>query len=246
MTTDLLWLALIGFAGFSVASAAQAATGFGYALVAVPVFALLVDVPTAVVATTALGFLLTAGAGVAERAHVDRRPAVRLFVASLAGMPLGLLLLVRLDGRLLDALVALTVLAALPLVLRTGTLAGRAGLDVAAGGLSGLLLTSTGMNGPPLVVVLQGSGCSPRALRATLQVVFAGQDLVALAGFALIGRLSAEVGALVLGGALAIPLGWRLGDRLLRVMSPAQFRRGVIALLVVSALTLLGQALLSA
>ncbi len=246
MTMDLLWLALIGFAGFSVASAAQAATGFGGALVAVPVFALLVDVPTAVVAATGLGFLMTAGAGIVERAHVDRRTAVRFFVAGLVGMPLGLLLLARLDERLLDVLVALTVLAALPLVLRTAALVRRRSLDLAAGGLSGLLLTSTGMNGPPLVVVLQGSGCSPRAMRATLQVVFAGQDLVALAGFALIGRLSPEVGALVLGGALAIPLGWRLGDRLLRVMTPQQFRRGVIGLLVASALTLLGQALLSA
>ncbi len=245
MTFELLWLVVVGFGGFTLASAAQAATGFGGALVAVPVFALLVDVPTAVVAATALGFLMTTGAGVTERAHVDRPTAARLVVTSVLGMPLGLLLLTRLDERLLDALVALTVIAALPLVLRTRGLVRRRSLDVAAGGLSGLLLTSTGMSGPPLVVLLQGSGYAPRRLRATLLVVFAGQDLVALLGFALVGRLDVQVGALGLGGALAIPLGWWAGDRLLRWMTPRQFRRGVIAVLVVSALTLLGQALLS-
>ncbi len=245
MSDDLLWLALIGFAGFSLASAAQAATGFGGALVAVPIFALIVDAPTAVVAVTALGVLMTTGAGIAERAHVDRRTAVRLVVASLVGMPLGLLLLTRLGERLLDVLVAVTVIAALPLVLRTRGLPRSRALAHGAGGLSGLLLTSTGMNGPPLVVLLQGSGYAPRTLRATLQAVFAGQDLVALLGFALVGGLNREVGALALGGALAIPLGWRIGDRLLRWMTPGQFRRVVIGLLVLSAVTLLGQAVFS-
>lgn len=48
-------------------SAAQAATGFGHPLVAVPIFASAVDTRTAVVATTALGFCLPADTGYRER-----------------------------------------------------------------------------------------------------------------------------------------------------------------------------------
>lgn len=115
---DFVVLALIGLAVFAFASAAQAATGFGYALVAVPIFALAVDTRTAVIATTALGFFLTASTGYRERAHVQVPTARRVFLSSLVGMPLGLVLLAKLDGRWLSLVIGVTVLALVVLIWR--------------------------------------------------------------------------------------------------------------------------------
>lgn len=240
---DLVVLALIGLGVFSFASAAQAATGFGYALIAVPIFALAVDTRTAVVATTALGFFLTAGTGYRERAHIQVGTARRVFLASLVGMPLGLVLLARLDGRWLALLIAVTVLGLVVLIWRRVSLPRGLGVERGAGLASGVLLTATGMNGPPVALALQAQAYPAREFRATMQGIFVGQDLLAVIAFAVLGFVNLEVAAVVLGGLAGIPVGWLVGDRLMRKMSEQQFRTGVLLVLVATAVvTLVGVA----
>ena len=234
-------LALIGLGVFALASVAQAATGFGYALVAVPIFALAVDTRTAVVATTALGFFLTAGTGYRERAHAQVPTARRVFLASLVGMPLGLVLLATLDGRWLSLIIGVTVLALVVLIWRRVSLPRGDGVERGAGLVSGVLLTATGMNGPPVALALQAQQYSAREFRATLQGIFVGQDLIAVIAFGVLGFLNVEVAAVVLGGLAGIPVGWLVGDRLMRKMSEQQFRTGVLLVLVATAVvTLVG------
>lgn len=232
-------LALIGLGVFAFASAAQATTGFGYALVAVPIFALAVDTRTAVVATTALGFFLTAGTGYRERAHVQVPTARRIFLASLVGMPLGLLLLARLDGRWLSLIIGGTVLAMVFLTWRGVNLPRGVGVEYGAGLTSGVLLTATGMNGPPIALALQALNHPAREFRATMQRIFAGQDLIAVAAFGALGFLNIEVAAVMLGGLAGIPVGWLVGDRLMRKMSEQQFRTGVMLVLIATAIVTL-------
>lgn len=238
---DFVGLAMVGLGVFAFASAAQAVTGFGSALVAVPIFALAVDTRTAVVATTVLGFFLTAGTGYRERAHVRVRTARRFFLASLVGMPLGLVLLARLDSRWLSLVIGVTVLALVFLLWRRVSLPAGAGVERGAGLASGVLLTATGMNGPPVALALQASNYSAREFRATMQGIFVGQDLIAVIAFGVLGFLNVEVAAVVLGGFVGIPIGWLAGDRLMRKMSEQQFRTGVLLVLVATAVvTLVG------
>ncbi len=236
---DFVVLALIGLAVFAFASAAQAATGFGYALVAVPIFALAVDTRTAVIATTALGFFLTASTGYRERAHVQVPTARRVFLSSLVGMPLGLVLLAKLDGRWLSLVIGVTVLALVVLIWRRVSLPRGVGVERGAGVASGVLLTATGMNGPPVVLTLQAQEYPAREFRATLQGIFVGQDLIAVIAFGVLGFLNVEVLAVVLGGLAGIPVGWLAGDRLMQKMSEQQFRTGVLLVLVLTAVVTL-------
>ncbi len=233
--TDFILLALIGLGVFAFASAAQAATGFGYALVAVPIFALAVDTRTAVVATTALGFFLTAGTGYRERAHVQVPTARRALLASIVGMPLGLVLLATLDTRWLSLIIGITVLMLVFLIWRRVTLPRGVWVERGAGGISGVLLTATGMNGPPLALALQALNYPAREFRATMQRIFVGQDLIAVAAFGVLGYLDLEVAAVVVGGLAGIPVGWLVGDRLMRRMSEEQFRVGVLLVLIATA-----------
>jgi uncharacterized protein len=230
-------LSLIGAAVtiFVVAALAQAVTGFGSALVAVPLLTLVTDPVAAVVAATGVSLVLSSGAAWRERAHVEVRPARTLTVAGVLGMPAGLLLLALLDEALLTACIAVTMLVLVVLV--------ASGLHVparalpTAGLVSGALLTSTGMNGPPLVMALVGR--EPLRYRATLQAVFAGQDLVAVAAFAVLGLVDREALLLVIAGTAGLPIGWRVGNVVFHRIPASRLRHVVIGGLVLTGASML-------
>jgi uncharacterized membrane protein YfcA len=93
------------------------------------------------------------------------------------------------------------------------------------------------MNGPPLVMALIER--QPRRYRATLQSVFAVQDVVAVAAFLVLGHVDLDVALLIAGGVLGLPLGWRLGDAVFHRIPPARLRPVVIAGLAATAVSML-------
>lgn len=237
--TDLLLTAGAAVAIFVAAALAQAVTGFGSALVAVPLLTLLVDPVTAVVVATAVSLVLSSGAAWRERAHVAVGPARTLTVTGVVGMPAGLLALHLLDESLLTAGIAAAMLVMVLLVASGLRVPDRA--VPVAGLASGALLTSTGMNGPPLVMTL--AGLEPLRYRATLQAVFAGQDLIAVAAYAVVGLWSVTAALLVVAGVAGLPLGWRVGDAIFRRIPAHRLRHVVVAGLVVMGLSMLVTAL---
>ena len=221
---------------FVVAGIAQAVTGFGLALAAMPLLVLFIDPEQAVMIAVAVGAVITAIAWRRERAHVDVASARRLTGFAMLGLPVGLLALTLLSERLLTGLVAVTVLTlVLAMRLRLSIPSGPTAVRV-AGVASGALLTSTAINGPPLVLVLQAAGHPPRTFRATLQAVFCLQDLLALVAFAVLGSYDLVVAAGSLGGVVGVRVGWAIGERIFDRLRPETFQRGVTGLLVVSAL----------
>ncbi|MFE6508393.1 sulfite exporter TauE/SafE family protein [Nocardioides sp. NPDC057767] len=235
---DLLVLVTVALLVFVVAALVQAVTGFGSVLAAVPGLLLVTDPASAVVAATFVSVVLAAGAAVRERPHIDRHDLRRLTIAGVVGMPAGLVLLGTADEHVLTVGIAVAVLVMVALM-ASGLRVGRRGRPV-AGVVSGALLTSTGMNGPPLVMALIDR--DPRRYRATLQAVFAGQGLVAVAAFLLLGHVDPEVLVLTLGGIAGLPLGWRIGDAVFHRVPAARLRPAVIATLALSAVTVLVQA----
>jgi uncharacterized membrane protein YfcA len=113
---------------------------------------------------------------------------------------------------------------------------------LAAGCLIGALLTSTGMNGPPLVATFQAMRLTPHAFRATLQAAFFVQDLFAIAGFVLIGQLSSQALVAAAAGIPGVLVGWFLGDRVFHLISPRVFRWLVLLLMTATGCMSLAQA----
>lgn len=235
-------LAAVGVAAlpvFAFASAAQAVTGFGFALVAVPLLAVVVDPVTAVVATTVASLVLTSFAAWRERRSVARPVALRMTLAGLAGLPLGLLLLSLLDQRVLSVSIAAGMLMLVILLSLRVRLPRSTAWGTGAGVFSGMLLASTGMNGPPLVVALQALELSPRRFRATLQAIFCGQDLLAVAGFGAVGGIGRPVAVAVCAAAVGVPVGWWLGDRVFGLLSARLFRGLTLTVLAATAVVAL-------
>jgi len=157
-----------------VAACAQMVSGFGFALMAVPLMGLAIDLKTAVVISTICGTASNTFQAVRGSRHRDGRLVKVLVVSSFVGMPFGVILLDRVNVEVLQVAIGCVVLMALMAVVARpeGKAVGGAVLEITAGFASGVLATSTSTNGPPLVLLLRSRGLSPDRFRATINSVF--------------------------------------------------------------------------
>lgn len=211
------------------AALCQSLTGFGFALVMVPLLSLAWDVKSAVVTSTVLGTVVLLPLLFEARRHVRLGTAAALVAGSLAGVPAGILLLDWIDPEALKILVGVTVVAASVLVYRVRDVrATRAGVipAVAAGAVSGILGGSTSMSGPPAVLYLLGTEKDVEAFRGTILAFFLPMSLVTIAGLAVVGRVTPDVvrtsvialPALVVGLVIGAWLRYRVREELFRLL----------------------------
>jgi uncharacterized membrane protein YfcA len=228
---SLVVVAVAVFAG----SALNALSGFGFALVTVPIMATVVGPKGAVVLSALVGLLSNSGVALRHRADTDRPLAGRLLAGSLVGMPLGLLVLDNVAEDPLRVAIALVVLAsAAALAVGWRPPEPSRSADVGAGFVSGLFNTSIGISGPPVVLLLQAHRVPKGPFRATTATLFAVAGLVALALFGLGGQYTRTV---LLSAAVALPawpLGWLVGSRVHRRVPEERFRLLVLGLMVLT------------
>jgi uncharacterized protein len=227
-----------------LAALTQSLSGFGFSLFIVPPLALLVGPREAVVLANTLGILMNIVVVQRTHRHADWRLGSIILVGAAAGMPLGLLLLVFVDPRILQVVIAVTVILSTVFVWR-GTRFRRVGRpqDFAAGLVSGVLNTSTSMSGPPVVLYMQGRGVEPNRFRATLGAFFLASNLIAIALFFSAGRLTLEILLMTL---VALPLviaGYLVGNRVYMHLDLIRFRQVVIGVLIGSGVIALASAL---
>lgn len=220
-----------------VAACAQMVSGFGFALMAVPLMGLAIDLKTAVVISTICGTASNTFQAVRGSRHCEGRLVKSLVVSSFVGMPFGVILLDRVNVEVLQVAIGCVVLMALMAVVvrPEGKAVGGAVLEIGAGFASGVLATSTSTNGPPLVLLLRSRGLSPDRFRATINSVFSIVAVTTVVVFASTGRFTDDV---VTGSLVCLPglvIGMALGSRLRGLLSVDVFWRIVLGLLVVTA-----------
>jgi uncharacterized membrane protein YfcA len=227
-----------------LATLIRSAFGFGEALVSVPLLALLnpvgVAAPVAVLTSiTVAGVIL-----LQDWSEVHVRSAGRLVVSTVAGIPLGLLLLTRVAEPVVKVVLALVILS-----FSLYSLAGKRRLTLESdrtawifGFGAGILGGAYGMNGPPLVIYGALRGWSPRHFRATLQGYFFPASLMVMGGYAYIGLWTPAVTRYFLVSLPAVLVAVLIGRFLNRRMHGDRFLLYVHAGLVVIGAVLLGQA----
>ncbi len=225
------------------AAATQSITGFGFALIAVPGLALLLGPKVAVVGMSSIGVPLVIWNSIRWRQDILWREAITTSLSALLGMPIGLLVITRADDRVLTAAIGVTILVLTVWLWRGLTLPAGRGTELTAGFASGVLSTSVGTNGPPLVIAFQAVGLAPAAFRATLQACFVCQGSIALALFWSRGLIVHDVGVAFLAGAPAAVVGALIGDRIAPRVHEGPFRTAVLGLLVLAGALALGDAL---
>lgn len=159
-------------AGVVAGTMLQAATGFGFSLLAAPLLFAAIGPEPAVVLLLALSVevnLLTL-AGERRRPQPLLQPAAVILACALPGALAGVAVLRSLPAAALQVAVTLGVV---------GTLAARRVSSAhvpawLAGGAAGALTTSTSTNGPPILLHLLGRGAAPSQVRDTLTTCFIG------------------------------------------------------------------------
>lgn len=237
--TTVQVLAVLFFATFI-----RSALGFGEALIAVPLLALVMPVqvaaPLAVLVSITVAFIVI----LQDWRDVHLRSAGWLVLSTLFGIPLGLVLLKTVPESIIKA-----ILGAFIIAFSLYSLAGRKPqlhndrLAPLFGFAAGILGGAYGMNGPPLVVYGVLRRWQPAQFRATLQGYFLIASIVGMAGYAVTGLWTGTVSGYFL---LSLPpalIAIFLGHAVHRRLSSARFLMLVNAGLAAIGVLLLKQGL---
>jgi uncharacterized protein len=236
---------LVVFAG----ALTRATFGFGEALVAMPLLALLpIGLPTAAALMGLVGLVIAAVSMLESSRDVDRRALLRLLAGTLAGIPLGLglVLLVPADaagmvlGVFLVGYGAYGLAPLRPVAGRPVGLGWAWPVGVVAGGLG----SAYSFHGVPVVVYGTMRSWSPAVFRGTLQAFFLVSGLLVVTGQAVGGLWSRELFVLLAASLPAIAAAILLGRVLYARMPARRFQRYVHLLVLVLGLVLVGKVLL--
>lgn len=205
---------------FFCATIVRSALGFGEALIAVPLVALVLPVDVAAPVAVLVSITVAAIVLGTDWRHVEAGAAIRLTGFTLLGIPLGLWALRAVPdpivkgtlGAMVAGFAAFSLRRRQPFRLEDDRLAWLFG--VSAGVLGG----AYGMNGPPLVVYGTMRGWTPARFRATLQGYFLPASVVGMLGYWAAGLWTTQVNRYYLFSLpavlLAIPLGRLINTRL--------------------------------
>jgi uncharacterized membrane protein YfcA len=230
--------AIYGIIAVFAAGVIKGLTGFGFSLVCVPVLVVLLGPRTGVPVI----ILLNATANIAMfpivRRAVHLRRIVPLIAAGIAAVPLGMLLLLRLDPQTVELVAGFAAI-----LFAFAFLAGfqrpvsneKWGFAV-AGLISGTSngLISTG--GPPAVLFLTNQGVPKQTFRASLVTYFLFLNLASIPMFLAGGLLSVRVARLALMLVPAMFLGAFAGSKLLHRMPERTFRLTALVVVMLAGL----------
>ncbi len=232
---DLVTLVLAAAIVFG-AGAVSGLAAFGFALVAVPPLLLLYE-PATVTSISILLVLVTRWQILRYTwREVDWRTIVALLPTALAGTVLGLIAIRELDAGWIELIAGLVVVSSATILLAGWTIPGATSVVAAplAGLLSGTLATSTGMAGPPVVLLFAARRTPPQVFRGSMTIVFYLTGLVALGLLVwddLAGNEQIRLSLILLPAAIA---GTWLGQRALHRFTSQQFHRLVLLLLLLT------------
>lgn len=217
--------------------------GFGEALVAVPLLALVIPIQVAA-PIAVLASIVIAGFVVArDWRHIHLRSAGWLIASTLFGLPVGLLALKTVPEAVMKVLLAAIILA-----FSGYSLARARRLSLADdrfawlfGFCAGVFGGSYGMNGPPLAIYGSLRDWPPEKFRATLQGYFLPASALGMCGYGAAGLWTPMVTRLFAWALPAIALGIVAGRLLNRRLAADRFARLLHGGLMLVAVVLLWQ-----
>ncbi|NPV69906.1 MAG: sulfite exporter TauE/SafE family protein [Firmicutes bacterium] len=233
-----------------VSATLQAITGFGFALIAVPLLLMILPPRVAVCTNMAVSLCSLLVLSWRTREHANRTILKWLVVGSLAGIPAGTYIITRCDVAIIKTLASVTTLVigcvflarALP-ARRNQVLSSREPVPLGsrwyllAGGISGLLTTSVSMPGPPVILCLSHAGAPKQEFRATSSIYFAVVYTISILVLALSGVMTVQVLAFAASLVPVAILGNIAGDRVFSRVSQPVFEKVVPVVLVLTAVS---------
>lgn len=227
-----------------LATLIRSALGFGEALVAVPLLALVMPVQVAAPVAVLVSITVAAIVILQDWRKVHFRSAGWLVVPTLLGIPLGLMVLRSVAEPVVKAALAVVIIG-----FSAHSLLGGSHRELRNdrfawlfGFTAGVLGGAYGMNGPPLAVYGSLRRWSPQHFRATLQGYFLPASLAGLWGYRVAGLWTPAVNHFYLLSLPFVIVAIFVGRVANHRMDPRSFQRYVHAGLILIGVVLLSQA----
>jgi uncharacterized membrane protein YfcA len=211
-------------------------TGFGLALISTPILLFVYEPRTVIVLTAIFSIFINAAVVWDSWQEARQRLALALLIPAIFGVVAGVEVLSVINTDYVRLGVGLIVIFSALLLVRDIRLPGadtRWGTLV-AGSASGALSTSTGLAGPPIVLLLASRDLPKHEFRGTSALYFLPMSLVGLAVLAFRGLMEASevpLGLLLIPAAIA---GKALGTALLARVSERAFRAVTLGLVILT------------
>ncbi|MCK4832935.1 MAG: sulfite exporter TauE/SafE family protein [Anaerolineales bacterium] len=252
MNDLLVMLVTVTAAGFI-----HSAAGFGSALISMPMLAHLFGIQTAAPLVALQGLITSSSVLIRNRRGLDTKGAGKLILSSMLGIPLGGWALEQVDEGIVTGFLALVLIgyAIYSLIIAPRIAAaeratvGRANSKRSnsrrsmgawvAGFLSGILAGAYNTGGPPLIIYGAIKKWPREQFKSILQSVFLVNGALVVARHAAGGLITGPVLRYYLYSAPLLLVGIFLGTRVDRLMSPEQFRKLVLVLILLLGVSLL-------
>lgn len=221
-----------------VAGLARGFSGFGGALIFMPLASIVISPQLASAALLIADGFAALSLIPNALATAPRRDPLLLAAGALFGAPLGTLALVHAPPVTLRWAISITVLCLL-MLLASGlryTGQSKTPLSIAVGLVSGFFSGAAQLGGPPVVAYLIGRDMPGRMVRASIILFFAMSTCISAASYGLNGLLTLTSLTLAIIIAPVFSLGLYLGSRLFGVASEALFRRVCFGLIAAAAI----------
>lgn len=234
--TDLLLFSIVFFAALL-----QTTSGFGFALMAMPLVALVIGVKAAAPLVALVGWTLYAVNLVRYRRSVERRVVLPLAVAVALGVPFGVWALNNLDEDIVKSALGVILIAyALYSLWRPQAAPLRSELWAwPAGFLAGVLGGAFNTPGPPVIIYGNLRQWSRNLFRSTLQALFLFSSSLVILSHIAAGNLTAATIPTYLLLVPALLLGVWVGSIIDRRISNERFRLLVIVLILATGVLML-------
>ncbi|WP_230502573.1 sulfite exporter TauE/SafE family protein [Sutcliffiella rhizosphaerae] len=235
MAEELIILVLIVL----VASLLQTSTGYGFSIIGTPFLLLIYPVHTAIQINIILSICLSAFMIFKIRKEVDNSLLIRLIKGSIMGLVLGIFVYLYLDIRVLKMIVGALILVLTVLIIFKLTMDRTRNKDFLTGGISGLLTTSIGVPGPPMLLYFSGAGIDKTTLRSTTLAYYLFVYFASLVMQISFGGTSKEAWVSSFLAMLPLFAGILLGQLLFKWISQKTFRIITYVILIFTGIYLL-------
>jgi hypothetical protein len=230
---------------FFIAGYLQGLTGFGSALIAMPLLSFFLDIKTAVAVCTLCGVLINLHMTLNLCCYVRIKKIVPLFLGCIPGTLAGTLLIKFVDGHIITLLLGILVTSysLYCLLIKPVTLNLRPAWGAVAGFFTGVVAASVSAGGPPTIIYASLMGWKKNDFKATLASFFLASAIMAASGHLISGITTFYVFKLFLASLPLVMLGVYMGNRLAGRVSEESYKKAVMVLLVIMGIMLMFEGL---
>jgi uncharacterized protein len=232
----LSWALLVALIAALFAGVVTGTTGFGLALISTPILLFVYEPRTVIFLTAVFSVVISAAVVLDSWREAHRRLALALLLPACVGVVAGTEVLRSVDPTYIRLAVGAVVVFSALLLVRDVRLPGadtRWG-PLVAGSASGVLSTSTGLAGPPVVLLLASRNLPKHQFRGTSAFYFLFMSIVTLVILAARGLVHAADLPLAAALVPSAIVGKAIGTTFLKRISESTFRTLSLGLVILT------------